>query len=39
MQLTERQQQIDAECTKLAEEADELARQVEELTDEPALGL
>ena len=34
----QQEQQIDAECSKLSEEAEELAKQVEELTGEEAFG-
>ncbi len=34
----QQEQQIEAECSKLSEEAEELAKQVEELTGEPAFG-
>ena len=34
----QQEQQIEAECSKLSEEAEELAKQMEELTGEPAFG-
>ncbi len=34
----QQERQIEAECNKLSEEAEELAKQVEELTGEPAFG-